>query len=591
MSEPHTEPLDILRRNDATMAEILGALALLDTTEYRGRAMRLGIVANITVDLFADYLRRHAYLAGVRLEVVQGSYDDILNDVKHFVQLNVDHVLIIPFFDNLQAAWESRLENLSGEDRQAVVVAWLSKLALALREAASVGRVTIAGGHLWNRPAFGAAPELLDDFNRSLREQVDAYANTHYVDTIEIVARLGEKVAFNPRFYYRGKAPYTSAYLDEFARQFALSTRGFDSYFYKVLALDCDNTLWGGIVGEDGLAGIGLDPYDYPGNVYWVVQQQLRHLEAQGVLLCLCSKNNEADVAAVFAKHPSMVLTDEHIAAKQLDWRPKTENLRELARTLNLGLESFIFIDDSDFELNSVRTQLPQVRTVRVPDKLADYPAVISEITALFLAAGVSTESQEKTRQYKQLAAAAAEAGSFANHDDYLRSLDLKVRIYRDAREHISRIAELTQKSNQFNLTTRRYTSGEITALMDRQDAVVYSFDVSDRFGKCGVTGVIVVDFTSADATVDAFLMSCRVIGRGVEFAVWRTVVADAREMGMRGLSATYVPSGRNFQVSDFFDRLGLSLEGTIDGAGCRYRGELEDVRLEDSDWVELIDG
>lgn len=591
MSDEQTGALNVLASKDATMAEVLSALSALDAVDHCGRTLKLGVTANITVDLLTTYLRRHAYLAGVRLEVIPGSYDAMLNDIKHFADLKVDHALIVPFFDNVQPAWETQLETISEDERQATILAWLAQLGLALREAGPMGRVTVVGAHLWNSTAFGESRDLLDVFNDMLKKLVGDHANAHFLDTTGIVAHLGEESAFNPRFYYRGKAPYTAAYLDELARQFALSTRGFGSYFYKVLALDCDNTLWGGIVGEDGVGGIRLDPYDYPGNVFWAVQQHLRHLEAEGVLLCLCSKNNNRDVEEVFAKHPYMVLTDEQIVAKQLNWKPKVENLKELAQELNLGLESFVFIDDSDFELESVRTQLPQVRTVRVPEKLTDYPATIADVAALFLAPGTPQEGKAKTRQYKQLAAAAAEAGSFQDHDDYLRSLNLKLRIYRDARDHVARIAELAQKSNQFNLTTRRYTAGEITALMDRSDATVYSFDVSDRFGDCGITGVIVLDFTSHDATVDAFFMSCRVIGRGIEFAVWRAVLADARRLGKRRLLATYIPSDKNAQVADFYERLGLTVDEIDDGIICRYSADLGNVPLADNDWVELVDG
>ncbi len=591
MSDVRTDALDVLRRPDAAMTEVLKALSALDKTEHSGRTLKLGIAANISVDLLGSYLRRHAYLAGVKLQVMQGSYDDLLNDVPQFVVQGVDHLLILPFFDNLQASWESQLDALSGEAQHAPMLGWLSKLKLALGQAAGIGKVTIAASHLWNSSPFGAARELLNEFNGALKAIAAEHANAQVLDTAGIVATVGEKAAFDSRFYYKGKTPYTAAFHDEFARSFALATRGFGSYFYKVIALDCDNTLWGGIIGEDGLSGIALDPYNYPGNVFWTVQQQLKQLEAQGMLLCLCSKNNPADADEVFASHPNAVLKDAHIAAKKVNWEPKAANLQALAKELNLGLESFIFIDDSDFELEAVRTQLPQVKVFQVPKKLTDYPAMLREVAALCVAGGVSAESKGKTQQYKQLALAAAAQEGFASQEEYLRSLGLKVRVYRDAREQVPRIAELTQKSNQFNVTTRRYTPGEISALMERDDATVYSFDVSDRFGECGITGVIVVDFAQPEATVDAFLMSCRVIGRGVEFAVWRAVLDDARTRGKRGLAATYLPSAKNAQVADFYDRLGLSkVDESADGART-YQAQVNDVRLADSDWVELIHG
>lgn len=591
MSGPRTEALNVLRRPDATMTEVLKALSVLDRADHPGRTLKLGIAANVTVDLLANYLRRHAYLAGVRLEVIKGSYDDLLNDVAQFVGLGVDHLLVVPFFDNISPSWESQLDSAGAERRQTTMLAWLSKLKIALSRSSSVGQVTVAGSHLWNSSPSDTAAESLAEFNSALSAMVEGNPNARVLDTVGIVAQVGAKAAFDPRFYYRGKAPYTPVFLDEFARRLALATRGFGTYFYKVVALDCDNTLWGGVIGEDGLSGVALDPYEYPGNVYWIAQQELRRLESKGILLCLCSKNNAADAEEVFLSHPNSVLRDEDFAAKKLNWSTKVANLQALAHELNLGLDSFIFIDDSDFELESVRKQLPQVRVFQVPKKLTDYPAMLREVAALCLAGGISAECESKTRQYKQIALAAAEQNDFASERDYLRSLNLKVRIYRDASKQVGRIAELTQKSNQFNLTTRRYTPGELTALMNRPDATVYSFDVTDRFGECGITGVIVMDFGTDEAAVNAFLMSCRVIGRGVEFAVWRAVLDDVRRRGKLTLSAVYLPSAKNGQVSDFFDRLGLPLVGESDDGSRSYRAQVKDVRLVDSDWVELIDG
>jgi FkbH-like protein len=573
------------------MTEILKALSTLDSAEHQGRTLKLGVVANITVDLLASYLRRHAYLAGVRLEVINGSYDDLLNDVSKFVGLGVDHLLIIPFFDNLNPAWESQLDTLDSSARQAPMVTWLAKLELALGQAAPIGHVTVAGAHLWNSTTLGEAGESLAEFDSALKTLVEDNPNAQFLDTVRIVAHVGEKAAFDARFYYKGKSPYTPAFFDEFARRLTQATRGFGSYFYKVVVLDCDNTLWGGVIGEDGLSGISLDPYDYPGNVFWAAQQELRHLESLGILLCLCSKNNAADAEEVFSNHPHSVLHDEHFAAKRLNWEPKVANLQALAAELNLALDSFIFIDDSDFELESVRNQLPQLTVFQVPKKLTDYPAMLRQVAALCVADGVSTESKTKTQQYKQLALAAAAQEGFANEEEYLRSLDLTVRIFRNARDQIGRIAELTQKSNQFNLTTRRYTPGELTALMDRPDSTVYSFDVTDRFGECGVTGVLVLDFATDRATVEAFLMSCRVLGRGVEFAVWRAVLGDARKRGSQTLSAVYLPSARNIQVADFFDRLGFPLVEEADDGSRRYQAQVNDVLLSDSDWVNLTHG
>lgn len=587
--------LAVLRRADAPMAEVMQALTQLDRSEAGFRPLRLGLASNVTVDLLATYLRRHAYLAGVRLQVLKGSYDNLLGDVEAFSAQGVDHLIVIPFFDNLQASWEAQLDGLEPDARQAPVADYLARLNLALSKAQGVGQVLLAGAHLWHAPAAfdgaGLQAELLADFNAALREAAGRHGNVRFLDTAAIVSAIGTRQAFDARFYYRGKAPYTPAFINELSRQVSLATRSFGSVFHKVLVLDCDNTLWGGIVGEDGVDGIQLDPYNYPGNIFWNVQQQVLALERQGVLVCLCSKNNPADVEEVLARHEKMVLKPEHLVARRVNWDDKPANLRALAAELNLGLDSFVFVDDSLFELEAVREQLPMVRVFQVPQRLTDYPALMREVSELFLAGGVSAESRSKTRQYRQLSEAASLQAGFASQEDYLRSLGLKVTLQRDATAQIARISELMNKSNQFNLTTCRLMPGEVARLMESPQATVYSFSVSDRLADHGITGVLITEEEGDTVQVHSFLMSCRVIGRGVEFSVWKAVFDDARSRGKTVLRAAYVPSAKNAQVADFFDRLGLTKTGESGDGSRHYEARVDEVRLADSNWVELING
>lgn len=591
----HEAALAVLRRDDAPMAEVMRALTELDRAELNLRRQRLAIAANITVDLLALYLRRHAYLAGVRLEVLTGSYDNLLDDVQTFSARGADHLLVVSFFDNLQASWEARSEGLPEAARQAPIQDYLARLELALSHATKLGNVLLCGAHAWHAAAAfdgtGCATEGLAELNAGLRQAATRHANVRLIDLADIVTLLGTQQAFDARFYYRGKAPYKPAFMNELSRRIGLATRGFGGVFHKVLVLDCDNTLWGGIVGEDGLAGLQLDPHSHPGNVFWTVQQQVCALERQGVLVCLCSKNNEADVEQVLARHEHMVLRGEHVVARRVNWNDKPGNLEALAAELNLGLESFVFVDDSAFEVEAVRTRLPMVRVFQVPQRLTDYPAMMREISALFLAGGSRASGESRTQQYRQLAATAALRAGFASQQDYLRSLGLKVRLQRDATEQIGRIAELTNKSNQFNLTTRRLMPGDVARLMQADSTTVYSFAVSDRLAEHGLTGVLITEDEGDAVLVHTFLMSCRVIGRGVEFSVWKTVLDDARSRGKTVLRAAYVPSAKNAQVADFFDRLGLPLTAERDDGSRHYLAQVAQVQLADSNWVELIDG
>ena len=586
------DPRVALRDPALSMTQLLQALKALEAGGGHSRALKLGVSSSVTADLLATYLRKHAALNGVRLDPVQGNYDELLGDMQRFAAEGVEQVVVIPFLDNLLPSLEASLSGLDPGlvwDRQ---TQWCSQLQLALKTGAGFAAIYVSTFHRMTTSPEPSAPDavdlLVDSLNAAIREEAAAHANVRLIDAQKLLTAIGTQAAFDSRFYFRAKAPYSARYFDAFAAAVASASRGFGSYFFKVLALDCDNTLWGGIVGEDGVAGLKLGPHDYPGNIFWRAQHFMAKLERNGVLLCLCTKNNAADVEEAFASHPAMVIKTTQIAARRVNWTDKAQCLRQLAAELNLGLDSFIFLDDSDFECAAVRSQLPQVRTYQVPKNLPDYPRVLEEISSLFLGGGVSAESRSKTQQYQQRAAGAAAQAEFASQEEYLHSLKLQTVLSLNARASIGRISELSKKSNQFNLTTHRYSEAEIAGLMGGHSTAVYSLVVRDRFGDAGLTGVVVMRYEGGSAHVEAFFMSCRVIGRGVEFSIWNRICDQAAARGCDELLAQYIPTTKNALVKRFFDDLGMRrLDG---GVGVvTYRLPLPATGLTNRDWIEFI--
>jgi FkbH-like protein len=581
----------LLTAPGVTLTRTIWAVNELEKLAPPRNRVSIGISSNVSVDLLSVFLRKHALLCGVAADVRMGNHDDPLTDVKQFVQAGVEEMVFLPFFDNLQPAFERQLELLEPEAVAAKVADLRARYRLVFEKARTLRQVYACSFHRFT-PAVdtGAADtvsRVLDRFNDMLRSEAEAFPNVRIVDTGAIVQLLGTEAAFDTRFYLRNMAPFATPLVNELARRIVAGARGFNNYFYKALVLDCDNTLWGGIIGEDLIEGIKLDPYSYPGRVFWQAQQVFLALERQGVLLCLCSKNNPADVDEVLDKHPSIVLHREHIAARKVNWTDKVSNLQAIARELNIGLDSLVFIDDSDFECNAVRSALPAVRVFQVPKTLSDYPRVLDEIRELFLAGGVSAESRSKTAQYRQRQEAAESSAQFETNEQYLASLDLRVQLSRDDAASLARISELTLKSNQFNLTTLRQSPAEIRQRIDSNAGTVYSLGVSDRFGNAGLTGVVLVSWEGETAMIDAFLMSCRVIGRGVEFCFWPALAEDARRRGCRVIEAEYRPTAKNAQVADFYDRLGLPL--VAEDTGTRhYRAALDSFTPPATDWIKV---
>lgn len=584
------ERLSALAAPGLTLAQTMKLVAEIEA-EAPSAVASLGISAGSTIDLLGLFLRKHALLAGVRLSVSQGQFDDPVGDAERFAAQGVEHLLIAPFFDLLAPAFEAQAGRWSPDLIDAREAEIRARYRLAFQAGAAFRTIFLADFHRFGAalPGGDATDLVLARFNRALRAEAAAFANVRVIDMGALVAEVGRSAAFDTRFYLRNRAPYSATLLDAWAQQITAMTRSYGAEFRKALVLDCDNTLWGGVLGEDLIAGVKLGPHDYPGSVYWRAQQVFAGLRNEGVLLCLCSKNNPQDVEEMFDTHPDMVLTRDDIILAKVNWRDKAANLREIAAELNIGLDSLVFLDDSDFECEAVRSQLPMVSVFQTPSNLPAYLDVIEQIRSLFLAGGVSQESRAKTEQYRQRAQALEAAQAFESHEAYLASLRMTVRVARNDSAQVARISELSQKSNQFNLTTRRYAVGDIQALMASDDTDVWSVEVGDRFGKAGLTGVLVVRYGAQTAEVENLLMSCRVLGRGVEFALWRPVLDAALARGCGELTAEYVASAKNLQVADYYDRLGLTLVGEVDGAR-RYAHAIEGLALPPSPWIQLVD-
>ncbi|MEU2348196.1 HAD-IIIC family phosphatase [Modestobacter sp. NPDC049651] len=588
---PVTQARAALESPTSTLPQLLRALAVLER-EPAQRTVRLGVSAAVTVDLLGIHLRRHGLLAGTRLEVFQGNHDDPIGDVERFVADGVDHLVLLPFFDDLLPSLEAQLPGLPESTVDALEDRVRLRYRLALERAGGMAAVFVGGFHRSGAPADVSGRDVVavavDRFNAALREEVARFPNTRFLDTEDVLAAVGRAAAFDPRFWFRAKAPYTGTYLDELARRVTAAARGFGAHYLKVLALDCDGTLWGGVLGEDGPHGIALDPHDHPGNVFWRVQHLIAGLRRQGVVLCLVTKNNPEDVDEVFAGHPGMVLRDEDLVVKKVGWADKPSSIRELAAELGVGLDSIAFLDDSSFECEAVRQQLPMVTTVQVPSVLSDYPRVLGRLAELLVAGGVTDESRDKTEQYRRRARAQALQAQAVDHESYLRSLQLTVELRRDERADAPRVSELSQKSNQFNLTTRRYGVADVERLMGSDRHTVYSLVVGDRFGSAGLTGAVVVRWDADVADVESFFLSCRVLGRGIETAIWPLVVADAVGRGARELRASFLPTAKNAQVAEFYDRLGLRLDTASEDGARTYSVGTADFTTPVPEWIEM---
>ena len=351
----------------------------------------------------------------------------------------------------------------------------------------------------------------------------------------------------------------------------------------KAVVVDLDNTLWGGVIGEDGIDGIKIGR-EYPGAAFLALQRALLDLHRRGVILAIASKNDERDALDVLDRHPGNLLRREHFAAHEIGWNPKPESLRRIAAELNIGLDSLVFVDDNPAEREAVRRELPQVLVVELPQDPMQYAASLRALPCLERVR-VSSEDRDRGRQYAEQRSRAAYKTSAATLEDYYRSLEMIVEIAPLGDANRARISQLTQKTNQFNLSTRRYDEAALAALAAEDATRVYGCSVRDRFGDNGLVGVVIVRDRSPAFEIDTLLLSCRVIGRTIETAMLSYVATQARRAGARSLRGWFVPTAKNEPAADFYSRHGFEQVEARDGASL-WQCDLLRTQIEWPEWL-----
>lgn len=322
----------------------------------------------------------------------------------------------------------------------------------------------------------------------------------------------------------------------------------------KCVVLDLDNTLWGGIIGEDGIDGVRLS-HDGEGAGYMAFQQALRDLYDRGILLAINSRNTEGEALAVIDNHPNMILKRKHFAASRINWNDKVENMRELADELRIGLDSMVFLDDDPVNRSAMRALLPHVETPELPTDPAEYASFLLSLP-YFPAAAITDEDKMRGNLYVTERLRMESEKAFENRDEFLNSLKLKMEVYEDDDSAAERLAQLSEKTNQFNIDKRPLTVDEIKRLAESDTHKIFYGRVTDRFGDYGIVAFALVATTGSVWHIGSLLMSCRVLMRGVEDAFLAAIAERAKTSGARGITIGFVPSDRNKPAQDFVERV-----------------------------------
>jgi FkbH-like protein len=551
--------------------------------------LHVAIVHTYTSDLLDPWLNLSGALSGLEVRTYHAPYGLALQEAEPGSPLlahEPDITILMLRREDLHPSLSMPITGMSADARQALSTESLAhvKDIVSRFRAQRVGHLVLTLLPSLTPPSLGLFDQQAESSEAlwwsAFRHELSSWIRTSspatlLMDLEEVALQVGRAQFFDRRYWHSAQFPFSAAAALEFTRRLMAVATVLKTPRAKVIVLDADNTLWGGVVGEDGVNGIALGP-EYPGSAYREFQRRILDFQQRGFILAMCSKNNPADVDEVLQTHPHQILREAHFAARRVNWTPKPDNLLSLAEELNLGLDSFIFVDDSDHECAAVRARLPQVQVVQVPSRAVDVASCLDQVARLEVLS-LTKEDLEKTamyaqeRQRREILDQASATGDDAG--DYLTRLGMKMRVTLAPSAHLTRLSQLTKKTNQFNLTTRRYDEHQMQVFITSPDWLVADFSLADVFGDSGIVGLAMFRIVgSTSAELDTLLMSCRVIGRQAESAFLNALFGQLAHRGVDRILADYIPTPKNPLVKDL-----LPQHGFVRRSDGRYERSLND--------------
>jgi FkbH-like protein len=557
----------------------------------------LAVLRSFTIEPLVPVLRAAAFLAGIDLDVRLGQFNtyaqEILDPGSWIDGFQSDAVFVaVQARDVAPALWNEfpDLPDSQVTEQAAGVVEHYRQLVAAFRARSSAPLVIQnlqapadpANGVLDAQGDAGQVATFLG-INRDLARLARGFRNVYVLDYDALVRRHGDASFHDPAKWAAARMPIAAGHWGDLAREWVRFLCPLAGRVCKAVAIDLDNTLWGGIVGEDGFDGIRLGD-SHAGVAYRGLQRALLDLHRRGILLAICSKNNPAESLDVIDRHPHMLLRREHFAAIRVNWADKAQNLREIAAELNIGLDAVAFLDDNPAERDLVRRQAPDVTVIELPDDPFAFTAAVRR-APIFERLELSSDDRARGRYYTQQRDRAEMRATAGSLEEFYRGLRMRVVVEPVTSATLPRAAQLTQKTNQFNLTTRRYTEEQLSRMTPPQWGV-YALRAEDRFGDNGVVGVAILKFDGSVADIDTLLLSCRVIGRTIETAFLAALSRAAYDRGAATLVGWYVPTARNAPARDVYRSHGFALSRE-EGGASRWELSLPADSLQCPEWIE----
>jgi FkbH-like protein len=558
---------------EKSLSEYISLSKNIDDLKF-DKKLKVAILSSFTLNGLSEILHVKSSELGIRYQSYLGGYNqynqELLDSQSEYYKFSPDVTFLILDIRNFLGENFHFPYNISDNERKLLVNEKINQIENIIKcfEKNLNSKLIITNFNIPSYSPNGIAEtksdfgfhEMIEELNRSLRNISKTHSSVYIYDFNHFVSKYGEKNIFDYRQFHVGDIQIALNFIPSFAYDLMSYIKPITGTNKKCIVLDLDNTLWGGIVGEDGFDGIELG-HSSNGKAFVDFQKELLSLWNHGIILAINSKNNFDDAMKVINKHPNMILRKKNFASIQINWNDKAQNLKQIAEELNIGLNSIAFFDDDKINRERIKQEFPEVLTIEVPDDPSQFSLILKNLND-FNVLQRTDEDIKRGQMYAQQRERKELEKSISNLDDFLEQLDIKVKMKNSSEFLIPRISQLTLKTNQFNLTTRRYQEEEIRNFTNDHKFIVGCAQVLDKFGDNGITGVYIINKQDKIWSIDTFLLSCRIMGRGVENGILSQILIDAKHNGVKEIRANFIPTQKNKPAENFLPDFGFKKEG-----------------------------
>ena len=515
------------------------------------KKIKIVLISNISVHIFKNFIEYELKKSQINSKVDIANFDNLIQESVNYKNYDV----VIVFFELLNLfdydknkSKKTLSRNILNRLRQDL------KLCFKILKNTPLVLVNKFSNQITNEfHDIREQKKIVSKINNQMENLTGK--NFHFIDISIILEKVGTKNSINKNNFINSKTLYTSKFMHEYAKLVKPSIMSLCGKQKKAIILDCDNTLWGGILGEDK-KNIQINTYSATGKIFTEIQKLLKELKKRGLILCLCSKNNFDEVENVFKKN-KMPLTFKDFTIKKINWNNKVENIKNISKELNISYDSLLFIDDSSFEIGLVQKYLNKVDCFKVSKNLRDYLLNFKLLSNSFHFGSLTKEDKLRSKSYEQEEKRSLAKKKYFNIDEYIKSLNIRVFYEQGKKISVSRASQLCQRTNQFNLTTKRYNEEQIKKISKDKNFFISTISVKDDYGEYGITGLAIVKLKPQykSAEIDTFLMSCRIIGRGVETSFINWIIGKLKKKNIYELRSYYKKTEKNSLVKNFYEQ------------------------------------